>query len=77
MKPTLTYDPDANAVYIRFSDHEIAETVELSDNAYIDLDADGDPVGFEILNADATSLAMVPTLPDTASLRDLMKPPAA
>lgn len=72
--PTLTYDREANAVYIRFSANTIEETVELSDSVYVDMDANGEPVGFEILHAASPNLAGIPVLPETAALRDLLKP---
>ena len=42
-----------------------------------DLDAEGQLVGTEILNADASQLASIPALPDEAMLRDLLEPRAA
>lgn len=75
--PTLTYDPEANAIYLRFSDEEIAETVELSDTVYVDIDADGNPVGFEVLDANSAWLASMPALPDSAALKDLIRHRAA
>jgi uncharacterized protein YuzE len=70
--PTLAYDPEAEALYIRFTDHVVAETVGLSESVYVDMDRDGEPVGFEILHAEPARLARIPTLPDTAALRDLL-----
>ena len=75
--PTLTWDREANALYIRFSKARIVETVELSESVYVDLDEDGEPVGFEVLQAEPDVLAGIPTLPDTAALRVLMKPEAS
>lgn len=72
--PTLAYDRGANALYIRFSTNTIEETVELSDSVYVDVDANGEPVGFEILHATSADLASIPALPETAALRDLLKP---
>ena len=49
----LTYDPKANAAYIRFRDKadiEI-ETITISDEINIDLAADGSLYGIELLNA--------------------------
>ena len=71
--PTLTYDRDANALYIRFSTNAIEETVELSESVYVDVDRDGEPVGFEILDAASSHLAGIPALPETAALSDLLK----
>lgn len=70
---TLTYDREANALYIRFSDHEIAETVELSDTVYVDMDSYREPIGFEILHAEQSRFDGIPALPDTVALRDLVK----
>ncbi len=75
--PTVTCDPDVNALYIQLIDAEVLETVELAKGVYLDFDADGRAIGFEILNADASLLASVPALPDKAALRDLLKPHAA
>jgi uncharacterized protein YuzE len=73
--PQITYDPEANAVYLRFTDNEIAETLELSESVYVD--ADGIPVGLEVLDATSELLAGIPPLPDVAALKDLMHPSAA
>ncbi len=75
--PTLTFDPDVQALYIKLSDAAIVETLELSRTVCVDIDAEGQAVGFEILNADPALLAKVPTLPDVAALRDLVKPDAS
>lgn len=75
--PEITYDPEANALYLRFSENEIAETLELSESVYVDVDADGSPVGLEVLDATADILKGLPSLPDAARLKDLMHPSAA
>jgi uncharacterized protein YuzE len=77
MSPTLTYDREANALYLRFSANPIAETIAFSDSVYLDVDADGEPVGLEILDATSTALESIPDLPATALLRDLLRPHAA
>lgn len=75
--PTITCDPDAKALYIQLSDADVLEAVELARNVYLDLDANGEPVGFEILNADPALLALIPALPEAGTLGDLLKPRAA
>lgn len=75
--PTITCDPDAKALYIQLSDADVLEAVELAGNVYLDLDANGEPVGFEILNADPALLALIPALPEAGTLGDLLKPRAA
>lgn len=75
--PTITSDADVKALSIQFSDADVLETVELVGNVSLDIDADGQPVGFEVLDADAALLASIPALPDTGMLRDLLKPRAA
>lgn len=72
--PTLTYDREANALYIRFSTNTIEETVALSDSVYVVVDGDGDPVGFEVLPAASADLTGLPALPESAVFRDLPKP---
>ena len=62
-EPRLSYDPEANALFLRLSENEVAETLELSHSAYLDVDAEGTPVGFEILNADPLLLVGLPHLP--------------
>ncbi len=66
--PQVTYDPQVKALYLRFSDNEIAETLELSESVYVDVDADGVPVGLEVLDASSNLL----TVSHSASLKDLM-----
>lgn len=73
----MTRDPDTDALYIQMLDTEIQEMVELANGVYLDVDAEGQVVGIEILNADASLLASIPALPDKAMLRDLLKPHSA
>jgi uncharacterized protein YuzE len=75
--PTLACDPDAKARYIRLTDSDVLETVEPAKGVYLDIDADGQAGGFEILSADADVLCSVPTLPDCAALKDLLSSRAA
>lgn len=75
--PTLTFDPEVKALYVQLTNSEVQETVELAKNVYLDVDADGQAVGFEILNADASLLASIPALPGKGSLQDVLKPSTA
>ncbi len=75
--PQVTYDPEANALYMRFSDNEIAETLELSESVYVDVDVDGVPVGLEVLDASSNLITGLPKVPDTTALKDLMSRDAA
>jgi uncharacterized protein YuzE len=74
---TLTYDREADAIYLQFSDAEIAETIELAENVYVDVDKDGNPVGFEVLGAEPELLASLPARPEALGLQELMKRSAA
>lgn len=47
-------DPEADAVYIRFSDQKVADTVEVRTDVMFDYDEEGRIVGIEILNASLT-----------------------
>ena len=45
------YDPEANALYVKFSDDEIDRTEELRPGLNVDFDSRGHIVGIEMLNA--------------------------
>lgn len=45
----IEYDREADAIYIRLKDAEIAGTRELQDHLIVDIDADGKLVGIELL----------------------------
>jgi uncharacterized protein YuzE len=53
MKPTIKYQADDNAAYIRVSGGDILESSEVAPNVIFDYDADGRIVGIELLNARA------------------------
>ncbi len=75
--PILTYDPKVKALYLKFSETEIAETLELSNTVYVDVDAHGQLVGFEILNADSGLTASLPSVPESTELQALLGKSAA
>lgn len=45
----ITYDKDADAMYICFTEKEVADTVRVSDKVLVDLDEEGNIRGVEIL----------------------------
>ncbi|HEX5479088.1 MAG TPA: DUF2283 domain-containing protein [Dehalococcoidia bacterium] len=45
----LEYDRQADAIYIRLKEAEVANTRELDENVIVDLDAHGRMVGIELL----------------------------
>ena len=45
----IAYDQKADAMYIRLSAGEVAETKQLSEDVAVDLDQDGRLLGIEIL----------------------------
>lgn len=47
----IEFDPSADALYLRLRFGDVAETVELSDNIYLDVDSDGHVLGAEFVNA--------------------------
>ncbi|MCD1643712.1 MAG: DUF2283 domain-containing protein [Aurantimonas coralicida] len=51
MSPTVHYDRDTDAAYIRLSPEKVAESEEVSDGVVLDYDADGRIVGMEVLEA--------------------------
>ena len=56
---TVTYDKSVHALYIQFADADAAETIELSKDVDLEVDADAQPVGVEILNADPAFAAQI------------------
>jgi len=50
-KPTVAYDPEADAAYIRFSSGKVEESEEVSPGIVLDYDQDGHIVGMEVLHA--------------------------
>lgn len=69
----ITWDQDADAIYVRLSDAEVASTIALSTTVYIDVDDHGNPVGMEVLRVDSSIFAALKNLPETATLRDLVR----
>jgi uncharacterized protein YuzE len=52
LRPQFRHDADVNALYIRFAEAPVAQTIELEELVYMDLDAQGRPLGVEFVNAD-------------------------
>jgi uncharacterized protein YuzE len=46
-----SYDPEADALYVRFAEASIVESEEVADGVVLDLDAEGRIVGIELLDA--------------------------
>lgn len=51
MSPTVKYDRDSDAAYIRFSPERVAESEEVADGIVLDYDRDGRLVGLEVMEA--------------------------
>jgi len=51
----IKYFEDTDTLYVELSDYDVAETKELNENLYVDLDADGRVVSLTIEHAKATS----------------------
>ena len=54
MEMKITYDKEADAVYIYFkeiAEGEVVQTISLNESVNIDLGKDGKTLGIEILNA--------------------------
>ena len=47
----IRYDADADAMYLRVREGTVAETVEVEEMVYVDLDAEGRPLGLEFVVA--------------------------
>ncbi len=46
----ITYDKEADAMYIRFSDASFGKNKIIDDNTILDLDAEGKIIGIELLD---------------------------
>ena len=53
----IDYDPQADALYIRLREGEVDDTLEAGKYVFVDVDADGVPLGLEILFAGRTLAA--------------------
>ena len=69
--PTLSFDSEVRALYLRFTDRPGARSVDLSETVYIDVDDRGEPVGFEILEAHGSLLDVLQTNSGDAPLAGL------
>lgn len=67
----MEYSPDGGALYVRLRAGEVAETVELDELVYADLDADGAPLGVEFVAA----ADLVPFLARRGGALDVMSGP--
>jgi uncharacterized protein YuzE len=74
---TLTFDPTVKAVYSELADEEVAETLEFSRSVFVDVDANDEPVGFEVLNASPELVETLRTLSNSVELRSLLGKSAA
>ncbi|MDI6690838.1 MAG: DUF2283 domain-containing protein [Candidatus Bathyarchaeota archaeon] len=52
----VEYDRESDILYIKFKEYEIVDTQLLSEDAYIDLDKDGNLVGIEIWKASQNAI---------------------
>jgi uncharacterized protein YuzE len=65
----LTYDETVDAVYVYFNHNEVDYTERVSEQANVDYDAHGAPVGVEFLDAsDGIDLDAVPNKDEVARL---------
>lgn len=51
MNPTIEYDREADAAYIRFSRDRVEESEEVAEGVVLDYDRDGRIVGMEVMDA--------------------------
>ena len=47
----VTYNPEVDALYVRFADTPVIESEEVSKGVVLDLDTEGRIVAIEVLNA--------------------------
>lgn len=67
----LTFDQEADAVYVYFSGEDVDHTDELTEQVNVDYDVKGEPVGVEFLDvSEGIDLDHVPRRRDIAKLLD-------
>jgi len=65
----VTYDPDADALYVRLSDAKVSATKTLNDLRLIDVASDGVVIGIEFIDASGgVDLRDVPFRPKVEKL---------
>ena len=47
----ISYDPKHDVLYLKFSENEIIDTVEVDRGVLIDYGKNGEMIGFEMINA--------------------------
>jgi len=47
---TIRYDAEVDALYLRLGDGHAAETIEIEESVYVDLDEEGSPIGVEFVS---------------------------
>jgi len=62
-KTPLKYDSQTDTLTVRFSDTAIEESDELEDGLIVDYDADGNVVGFELMDASKIVSRTVESIP--------------
>jgi len=70
----ISYDPQADALYIRLRDATVDDTIEAGQYVFVDIDSDGVPVGVELLfvgrtlrTSDNSSITVNISVPDTVA----------
>lgn len=64
----ITYDPEADAMYVHIAKQEISHTIPVNDSLLVDVDRDGNAVGIEILDA-STQEDLAQSLKESISTR--------
>lgn len=50
MEYRVTYDPVADALYVKVRDSEVIDSIEVRENVIVDLNKNGEVVGVELIN---------------------------
>ena len=57
----FTYDGNVNALYYRLTTAEVARTIAIGDRVNVDVDADGEAIGIEVLDPPGFSSSILGT----------------
>ena len=70
--PFVTFDDVARAIYVRFTDHDVASSIALSDSVYVDVDNLHALIGIEILHSDSPLEDALRNTSGSARLNELL-----
>ena len=54
---SVTFDPEANALYFKFGDQKPVKTIPMGEGKYVDIAQNGEAVGVEVIFPSSSAVA--------------------